>query len=221
MEKAIEARADMIELDCQLSQDGHVVIFHDERLGRTTGARGMLKKKTLEQLKKLDVGQWLKKSYQGERIPTLEEVLEALNGRADLCLDIKHFPDTSAGIEIKLLFIVSRYDYLERTTFSSFDYRCLSRIRELAPEARIGVIFGAATKGDPFAAAKELAAVSIHLQKELATGERLERAWEVGLDVYVWTVNDLREMEKFIALGVQGLVTDFPEKFWKLKWKPS
>jgi len=221
IEKAIEARADMIELDCQLSQDGHVVIFHDERLGRTAGARGMVKKKTLEQLKKLDVGQWLKKSYQGERILTLEEVLEAINGRADLCLDIKHFPDAPAGIEIKLLFIVSRYDYLERTTFSSFDYRCLSRIRELAPDARIGVIFGTATKEDPMAVAKELAAVSIHMQKELATREMLARAWEAGLAVHVWTVNELREMETFIALGVQGLVSDFPERFWKLKWKSS
>ena len=220
-EKAIEARADMIEMDCQLSQDGHVVIFHDERLGRTAGAHGRLKDQTLDQLKKLDVGEWRKKSYRGERILTLEEALDIVVDRADLCLDIKHFPDGPPGMEIKLLFIVSRYDYLDRTIFSSFDHRCLSRVRELAPEARIGVIFDARTKADPLAVSKELDAASVHVQKDLASREFLEKAWERGLDVHVWTVNDVREMEKFVSWGVHGIVSDFPEKFWKLKRKSS
>ena len=66
----------MIEMDCQLTRDGHIVIFHDERLKRTAGVGGTVKSKTLEQLKKLDVGQWKKKSFRGERVLTLEEVLE-------------------------------------------------------------------------------------------------------------------------------------------------
>jgi len=220
-EKAIKASADMIEMDCQLSQDGHVVIFHDERLSRTAGARGRLKDKTLDQLKTLDVGQWRKKSYKGERILTLEEVLEIISDRADLCLDIKHFPDGPPGIEIKLLFIVSRYDYLDRTIFSSIDHRCLSRVRELAPEARLGVILDAKTQADPFVVTEELAAASVHIEKDLASREFFEKAREQGLDVHVWTVNEVRDMEKFVSWGVQGIVSDFPEKFWKLKWKSS
>ena len=97
----------------------------------------------------------------------------------------------------------------------------MSRVRELAPEARIGVIFDAATKADPFAAAKELTARSVHIHKDLVSREFLERAWEQGPDVYVWTVNEVRDMEKFVSWGVQGIVSDFPEKFWKLKWKSS
>ncbi len=98
--KAIEARVDMIELDCQLSQDGHVVVFHDERLRRTAGVRGKVSDRTLEQLKKLDVGQWRKKAYKGERILTLEEVLETVVGNVDLCLDIKHFPHSLQGNQV-------------------------------------------------------------------------------------------------------------------------
>lgn len=220
-ENAIKARADMIEMDCQLSRDGHVVIFHDERLGRTAGARGRLKDKTLDQLKKLDVGRWRKKSFKGERILTLEEAIEIIGGRANLCLDIKHFPDGPSGIEIKLLFIVSRYDYLDRTIFSSFDHRCLSRLRELAPEARLGVILDAGTLADPFAVTERLAVASVHIQKDLASRGFLEKAWDEGLDVHVWTVNEVHDMEKFVSWGVQGIVSDFPEKFWKLKWKSS
>ena len=220
-EKAIEARVDMIELDCQLSQDGHVVVFHDERLNRTTGARGKVCDKTLEQLKKLDVGWWRKRAYKGERILTLEQVLETVLGKVNLCIDIKHFSRSPQGIELKLLFILSHYDYLDRTILSSFDYRCLSRVRELAPESRVGVLFGSYVREDPFEAARYLEATSIHMQKEHATREFLEKAWEEGLDVHVWTVNDVREMERFASLGVQAIISDWPERFWKLRQRGS
>jgi glycerophosphoryl diester phosphodiesterase len=216
-EKAIEARVDMIELDCQLSSDGHVVVFHDEGLTRTAGVRGKVRRKTLEELKKLDIGRWKKKSFKGERILTLEEVLEIIAGKVELCLDIKRFNDSQTGIEIKLLFIVSHYDYLDRTIFSSFDYHCLGRVRELAPEARIGLLCGVGAKEDLFLTAGQLAASSIQVQQEIATRSFLDKAWDTGLDVHVWTVNDVRDIEKFASLGVQGILSDYPERLWTAK----
>jgi glycerophosphoryl diester phosphodiesterase len=212
-EKAIEAGADMIELDCQLSNDGHVVIFHDERLVRITGAGGVVNRMPLEQLKRLDAGVLRKPAFKGERIPTLEEVVALVGGETDLCLDIKQYPGSPPGIELKLLFILSHYDYLDRTIFSSFDYACLRRVRELAPEARLGVIYGNGIEENPFVVAAEIQAVSLHVQKELATREFLQNSWELGLDAFVWTVNEVREMEDFASLGVQGIMTDFPERF--------
>lgn len=210
--KALEAGADMIELDCQMTRDGHVVIFHDESLKRTAGVAGAIKDKTLEQLKKLDIGRWRKKSFQGERILTLEEALEAVGGKADLCLEIKSYPGSLPGIEIKILFTLSHYECLDRTILASFDYRCLGRVRELAPEATIGLIFGAGVRDDPFRAAQKLGAASLHVQKELASRHFFERAWQDGLDVYVWTVNELSEMERFVSMGAQGLISDFPKR---------
>jgi len=211
-EKAIAAGADMIELDCQLTGDGHLVVFHDEKLARVTGARGKVQDKTLEQLRKLDIGKRRKPAFGGERILTLEEALEIFSGQVDLCLEIKAASAGPAGIELKLLFILSHYDYLERTTISSFDYRSLARVRELAPEATLGVIYGPGIKEDPLATAERLAASSIHVHKQLARREFFDQAWQAGLDVYVWTVNELREMEMFAALGVQGIFSDYPEK---------
>jgi glycerophosphoryl diester phosphodiesterase len=66
-------------------------------------------------------------------------------------------------------------------------------------------------------AAKRIGASSIHVQKELASREFLRQSWDEGLDVYVWTVNEVRDMEVFAGLGVQGLISDFPERFAKLK----
>ena len=216
-EEAIEAEADMIEMDCQLTRDGHIVVFHDERLKRTAGVSGNLRSKSLEQLKQLDVGRWKKKSFRGERVLTLEEVLAIIVGKVDLCLDIKQFNGSQPGIEIKLLFILSHYDYLDQTIFSSFNYQSLDRVRDFAPEARIGVIYATGIKEDPFVAAERLRASSIHVQKEVATRDFLDRAWEAGLDVHVWTVNNVHEIEKFASLGVQGIVSDYPRRLCSLK----
>ena len=119
-------------------------------------SRGKIQDKTLEQLRKLDIGKWRKPAFRGEKILTLEEALEIIAGNVDLCLEIKTAAAAPAGIELKLLFILSHYDYLERTTISSFDYRSLARVRELAPEATLGIIYGASIKEDPFAAAERL-----------------------------------------------------------------
>ncbi|MGH7929826.1 MAG: glycerophosphodiester phosphodiesterase [Candidatus Binatia bacterium] len=215
-QKAIEARIDMIELDCQLSLDGHIIVFHDEKLSRIAKVRGTVGRSSLEQLKQVDIGSWRKKSFRGERILALEEVLALVDGQVRLCIDIKQYPGSPAGIELKLLFTISHFDYMDRAVLSSFDYKCLRRVRELAPEARIGVICGKGTQEDPIAAAVALRARSIHVQKELASRDFLNRAWDEGFDVYVWTLNDMLEIEKFASLGVQGIISDYPERFARL-----
>lgn len=215
--KAIEAGADMIELDCQLSRDGHVVVFHDEQLRRTAGVAGTIRGKTLDQLKVLDIGRWRDRAFRGERILTLEEALEVFAGKIDLCLEIKNYPKSLPGIELKVLFILSHYDYLDRTIVSSFDYRSLARIRELAPDISIGLLFGATVKRNPIEAAQQLAATSLHVQRSVATREFLSTAWEEGLDVYVWTVNEPYDIEAFVAMGVQGVISDFPDRLARLR----
>jgi glycerophosphoryl diester phosphodiesterase len=215
-QKAIEAGADMIEMDCQLTLDGHIVVFHDEKLSRVARARGTVAQRSLDQLKLLDVGSWKKKGFVGERIPALEEVLALVDGQVDLCIDIKQYPGSPAGIELKLLFTITHFDYMDRVVFSSFDHNCLRRVRELAPEAPIGVICARGVREDPIAAAVAIGARSIHPQKELASRDFLQRAWDEGLDVYVWTVNELSEIEKFASWGVQGIISDYPERFGRL-----
>jgi glycerophosphoryl diester phosphodiesterase len=62
-----------------------------------------------------------------------------------------------------------------------------------------------------------LAATSLHIQKSVATREYLSKAWEEGLDVFVWTVNESRDIEAFVSMGVQGVISDFPDRLAKLK----
>jgi glycerophosphoryl diester phosphodiesterase len=105
---------------------------------------------------------------------------------------------------------------LDRTIISSFDYRCLARVRELAPEALLGVIVGSESREDAIDVARQLGATSIQAQKELVTYDFLRRAWDDGLDVFVWTVNDVRDLETFASLGVQGLISNYPKRLRKV-----
>ncbi|HWO43395.1 MAG TPA: glycerophosphodiester phosphodiesterase family protein [Candidatus Eisenbacteria bacterium] len=216
-EKALETGADMIEIDCQLSRDGHVIVFHDERLDRTAGVGGRVHDRTLAELKTLDIGSWRKRAFSGQRILTLEEALSIICGRADLCVEIKAYAGAPRGIEIKLLFILSHYDYLHRTIIASFDIGSLARVRELAPEARLGVIAGSAGLENPFERARQIGAASLHIETRLVTRELIDRARLQGLHTFAWTVNDAKEMARFAALGVNGLITDFPERLAALE----
>jgi glycerophosphoryl diester phosphodiesterase len=216
-EKAVEAGVDMIEMDCQLSRDGHVVIYHDENLRRVAGVKGTVKSKTLQQLKRLDVGAKFKKSFKGQQILTLEEAMSFLAGKVDLNIEIKSPLRAPPGIELKILFILSYYRYLQHSIISSLDYRAVERVRELAPRARIGVIYARGINEDPFEIASRLGADSLHVEKGYATPDRIKQANGLGLKVFVWTVNEVAEMERFLALGVDGIISDYPEKFWKLR----
>ena len=220
-EKALEAGVDMIQMDCQLSKDGHVVVFHDERLQRLAGVKGTVKGRTLQQLKKLDLGVTFKKSLRGQRIMTLEETMSLLAGKVDLAIDIKVPPRAPLGIELKILFILSYYRYLSRSIISSADYRTLARVRELAPQARIGVNYGKASQEDPIQVASRLGAGSLHVEKSRVAPNLIGQAGDLGLKTFVWTVNEVTEMENFFSMGVDGIISDFPERFWKIKLKKT
>ena len=148
---------------------------------------------------------------------TLEEAMEIIAGKADVILEIKTIPQGPLGIELKVLFTLSHYDYFERSILSSFDLRTLQRIRELAPEARIGILCCRDMKEEPLQLAWKVRAHSLHLHRDRVSRDLVEQAGELGLQTFVWTVNEVSEMEKFLSLGVSGIVSDFPERFWKVR----
>lgn len=216
-ERAVEARVDMISAECQLSRDGHVVVFRDQRLDRITGGGRGVGGKSLRELKKIDVGAWFRKSFRGETILTLEELLEVVAGSVDLGLQIVPPRRAAVGMELRILFILSHYDYLDRTILSSFDYRSLRQVRAFAPEVRIGLHFGPQAGEDPFQVAREIRAYSLHIEKRLATPSLLEKAGKAGLKTFVGTVNEVSEMERLLSLGASGIASSYPEKFWKVR----
>ncbi len=140
--KAIEFGVDLIEIDVRETADGHLVILHDATVDRTTDGTGPVAELTLEQVKKLDAGSWFGVEFAGERIPTLDEALEAMKGRALPDIDFK------AGTPEKLVETLRRHGLLGKVTLYCGDWTLLRKtvevsreflLRPTAPDGRLGL----------------------------------------------------------------------------------
>lgn len=207
--RAMELGASMIECDLQLTADGHVVVFHDWSLERTTSGRGVVRDAALEAIRGLDAGSWKDPRFAGEPVPTLEEVLDLTAGRVGLNLELKS--ERSEGLlALSVLRTVAQRAALDRVLFSSFEMGVLERLREASPEARIGVLWGHPPFDDAFRHADELAAEAIHPPNR-AVDEALVRTARVrGLATNVWTVNSVDRMLQLVGFGVAGVISDHP-----------
>ena len=210
--RAIELGADMVELDCQTTRDGAVVVIHDERLDRTTSGRGRVRDHTLREIKALDAGAWFAPRFAGEEILTLEEAIELLRGHVELNLEIKG-EDAPGRLEIQCVGIVRSLRFLSQTVFSSFSAPRMRLVRDLADDARIGVLVDAR---DPWPGALEFArdigAEAMHPHRSRASESTVVEAHAQGLEVRAWSVNRQSEIDALVALGVDGIFTDYPER---------
>jgi glycerophosphoryl diester phosphodiesterase len=206
---AVEQRADMIEIDLHRTRDGAIVIAHDERLPGLPAGRE-IGDSTLAEVRALDAGG-------GERVPTLDEVLDAFGARIPFNLEIKRrgvgdYP----GIEAATALSLERRGLGSTILFSSFDDGVLLRLRESTPGARLGVLVSPRASGRWVQRCAAVGAEAVHFWKGLATPAAVEEAHAEGLAVYVYTVDDPGEMAVLLRRGSDGLFTNFPARMREL-----
>jgi glycerophosphoryl diester phosphodiesterase len=203
---AINDGAQMCELDIQLSRDGSLVVIHDDTVERTTDGRGAVRSMTLDELRRLDAGVRFGREFKGERIPTLEEVMALADGRCGLNIELK-----SAGVEREVCKLIVAHKALTTAMVSSFDWEALATVRDIEPRVRIGLL---ASRGPLrlFEAAVELKAESVNPKANIVTEELCSAAHRHNLTVYTWTVDERAEMRRLIACGVDGIMTNYPER---------
>ena len=212
--RALDLRVTMIECDLQLTADGHVVIFHDWTVERTSNGSGVVRELSLAALRGLDAGSWRDARFAGERVPTLDETLELVLPRAALNLELKSRgprEDARALARASVAAVAARGAFA-RVIFSSFDGVCLEEVRAAAPEARIGVLWDEPAFGAAFARAAQLGAVALHPRAATVTPDLVRAAHASGLAVYVWTVNPVDEIVRLVRLGVDGVISDHPAR---------
>jgi glycerophosphoryl diester phosphodiesterase len=204
-ELAIEQRADMIEIDLHRTRDGATVVAHDEELSGL-GGKGEIAAATLAEVRALDAGG-------GERVPTLDEVLDRFGERIPFNLELKRGSSaTYEGLERAALDAVRERGLLEQTLFSSFFDPVLERLRALAPEARLARLFSPRDPERPLERARAVGAEAINPWRGLARPELIEAAHAEGLAVYPFTVDEEKEMRSLLDLGVDGIFTNFPDR---------
>jgi len=198
-ERAFQLGADFVELDIRLSKDGALVVIHDEAVDRTTNGSGLVRDLTLNQLKLLDAGK-------GEKIPTLNEVLERFNEEKH-----KFFIEAKEpGLEEKLLETIVKHEAQNRVTVTSFYHSLLKKIRERRKDIECGVIF-ACQPVNPEKLAKDAEANILLPKFQYVDEEMVRRAHKNNLSIIPWSINNKRDAEKMININVDGIVTDKPD----------
>ena len=179
---ALKLGVDMVEIDVHETRDGRIVVFHDYRLNRLCGVPGRVRDKTLREL---------------PGIPTLEQVLKTCRGRARVLIEIKRAdPAKVAGV-------IERLGMRRQVIVFSMSERIMRELPAGIPR------FGLATRNLKFDAPVTGLGVNRRLIRSRADVRRLHRR---GLQVFVWTVNRRKEMERLMAWGVDGLITNYPDR---------
>ncbi len=214
--KAIELGAEMIELDVALSKDGVPVVFHDARLNKHTNGRGYLSNYTLNELKQLDAGSWFDPQFSNQKIPTLEEVLKFASGTIAINIEIKREAVSDSifgGIEQKVIQLVNEFDMQNHVLFSSFDYRALLHLKQLAPDIPVALLYNRRQSNRllPNQLVKKYGVDAFN-----CSYRQLSRKWIANLNKYripsfIYTVNSKKRMQKLIEGGVNGIFTDKPD----------
>ncbi len=211
-ELALAQGADAIELDAKLSADGHVVVHHDPTVDRTTNGKGKVKDLTLTELKNLDAGSFFSEKFRGEKIPTLEEVFEAVGKRTFINVELTNYKTPRDQLVEAVCMLVKKHQMQKRVIFSSFFASNLTKARSYLPDVPRGLlaldgILGAWARSFGFVFGKYQA---LHPYLTDMTQQEVARVHRLNRRVHVWTVNREEDMRRLFSWGADGIFTDDP-----------
>jgi glycerophosphoryl diester phosphodiesterase len=210
---ALELGADGFELDTQLTSDGHVVVYHDRMVDRTTNGQGKLIQLSLTELRELDAGSSFSEKFRGEKIPTLEEVFETIGKRAIINIELKNFSTPFDNLVEKVCEVVRRHGMQKNVIFSSFLPWNLKKAARLLPEVPRGLItikgrWGVWGRSFGFSFGNYDA---LHPNLDDVTTQQVQRVHRLNRRINVWTVNREEDMHRLFGWGVDGILTDYPQ----------
>ena len=208
--KAVALGATFIETDLQLSRDARFVAIHDETLDRTTNGQGKVHDQTLAALRRIDAGSWFGSEYAGERIPTLEEILE-FTKKNDIVFYLELKPSGSWGGEHTLIGALRESGEAARVLVISFDPTILAGLRKIEPTLMTGVLYDGQL-ADPLKTAVDVGARQLVVRGDLVTPAMIVEARKRDLQVVCWTVNHPAHIRLLIAAGVDGIMSDYPDR---------
>ncbi|TRO54740.1 hypothetical protein E2P64_08520 [Candidatus Bathyarchaeota archaeon] len=202
---AISWGVDCIECDIRSSRDGVAVIIHDLSLERFSNQHGIVTEYSLSELKKIKVGS-------RDRIPSLVEFLGLVkpHKNLDINLDVKVM-----GLEAQIMQLIQEYGLIHRTLISSFIQPVLTAFRRLNDEIATALLYEYDLR-NPTAVAKELGCTAINPSLHFVDSSLVLTTHQQGLKINPWVINEQEEMQRFIDLGVDGIITDFPDRLLKM-----
>jgi glycerophosphoryl diester phosphodiesterase len=197
-QKAIDLGCDGIELDIHSSSDGKAMVIHDETLDRTTTSNGF-------------VNDFYSAELQNLGIPTLEEVLDLIDKKCFVNIEIKDAKATNQVLKIIQKYTSEKNWNYDLFQVSSFDWEVLELVSNQNPKINIGVLTeDNLEKAMQFA--QKINAFSINPYYKLLDSEKVSLLQQNGFQVFAWTINEFSDIEKMKSFSVDGIISDFPDR---------
>ena len=203
---AVRAGAGAVELDVQMTRDGRLVVFHDDRLERTTNGAGTVRNTRYADLARLDAGAWFHPRWAGERLLLVSQAARLIPASMRINLELKRTLRRQALLR-GLLRVVRRARIGRRLLLSSFDAALLHPLRKTP------LAYALICRSDPdrsLEQAVRLGCAAWHPFHTLVTPRRIARAHAESLRVHAWTVDDPARARRLIRWGVDGIFTNHP-----------
>ncbi len=202
-----------IELDVMFSRDDELVVIHDYDLDATTNGKGPVKEYTMAEIKKLDAGSWFDEAFTGERIPTLQEVIEALDPETLINIELKTESPATDGLENAVVDVIREHHLKGRVIVSSFNPIALLRVKWADRDIPVGLLYAAdlpryLSEGWFISLLRPEA---LHPEFGMVDESYMEWARKKGYRVNVWTVNEAADLKRMLDLEVDGIITDRPD----------
>ena len=202
IKQALFLKVDGIEIDVHLSADGELMVIHDDTIDRTTNGLGFVNQYTSKQLKKFTIDEI-------HKIPTLKEVLDTIKKKCFVNIELKNSDTAKKTVELINTYIKEKKWTYNHFLISSFEMKTLNEVRALDGNILIGIL-NSSDIHQAYAMAKYLNAYSIHPSFHLLTKENTLAMKRKGHKIIPWTVNNINDIEKMKAFGVDGIISDFP-----------
>lgn len=225
LQKAFDFGVDRIEVDVAISKDGVVICLHDETLDRTCQVNGDPRDFTWEELKKIKANKGKEGAFPEETIPSLEQAFELINGQCEFVIEIKNGHEHFPNIEAETVRLIRKFKAEELALVHSFNDDVLFRIHESDPDIRLQKLFVFRTKHPPViqdfkhhkGRLEDYAfCEAFGVYRKFVKRKLIRDIHALGQKIHVWTVNDEKEMNKLIEWGVDGIISDKPDKVKQL-----
>lgn len=219
--KAMEYHVDMIELDVHLSKDDSIIVMHDHNVERTTNGEGDIENLTYAEIKKLDAGSWFNEKYNNEHVPTLREVLQFVNGRTTVLIELKWPSEGIYKNLVKNVIQTIKECHAESwVIIQSFETKYLQEMHTLAPEIPCHQLIFAVSNALSFSQGRSMHigefkplphVKSVNISYKFLNKNFVQSMHEKGLTVFTYTVNSEKDMQRAIEMGVDGIITNRPD----------
>ncbi|MDQ0721448.1 glycerophosphoryl diester phosphodiesterase [Paenibacillus sp. W4I10] len=209
-----------MELDVQLSRDGVPVVIHDFTVDRTTNGKGLVRETNWADLQRLDAGAWKNKSYKGERIPALSELLDRSCGRVRLNIELKTQGDMYPGLPAAVIHEVRKRHMQNDVVITSFEPAALIEVKKLAPEIQTGLIIDA-RPGDLLTALRQMNCTFLSIGYTNVDKSLMNEMRSAGIRVMAWTVDDKTIMKKLAAVDPELMLCTNRPDVWELAFQET